>query len=450
MWNFWLKMAYSSDDVTIPTWKEWALMGDKLKYDNKDTYVIDLNTTTTIEIITEENQKKVMGTIMGGGAGLLLLGPLGAIGGLLLGGNKKLVNIAVAFNDGRNFVATCTTRTHLSLLQYTGKGVAPLPPVTETASIPVKKSTLSGGTKECPMCAETIKAKAKICRFCKHEFDLEADAAKDKAAKAKAAKARADKAKMAKEKAAKAKADKLKVQKEIADKKKAVADKKRTEKEHIAKYKASKTWEHNIVTEALEIPAEESETPFYQIKETRNKHHAIKNSDGEFFANHVCSALKDKGLECCTSGANLLAMLTITENIHNIATTTPITLLSAINNSTEKLSNKTTRKAVDRETILTIVKRSVRSSVGYVEYGKFMYPEMHTLKELGFVEKFFSKKYKQQDIFVDALSEGLQVYFPKNAKKIIGKGLVDFLSSKDKEATVENIRTMLYELSNNG
>jgi len=28
-------------------------------------------------------------------------------------------------------------------------------------------------TKDCPMCAETVKAKAKICRFCKHEFETE-------------------------------------------------------------------------------------------------------------------------------------------------------------------------------------------------------------------------------------------------------------------------------------
>ena len=28
-------------------------------------------------------------------------------------------------------------------------------------------------TKECPMCAETVKAKAKICRFCRHEFETE-------------------------------------------------------------------------------------------------------------------------------------------------------------------------------------------------------------------------------------------------------------------------------------
>jgi len=447
MWYGWLKMEYSSDEDTIPTWKQWALMGNKLKYDNKNTYVINLNTVTTIEIITEENKKKVMGTIIGGGAGLLLLGPLGAIGGLLLGGNKKLVNIAVAFNDGRNFVATCTTKTHLSLLQYAGKGGAPMPAAAETTAIPVKKLALSGDTKECPMCAETIKAKAKICRFCKHEFDLEADAAKEKVAKAKAAKARAAKAKAAKEKAAKAKADKVKAQKEIADKKKAVADKKRAEKERIAKYKASKTWEHNIVTEALELPADESETPFYQIKKTRNKHHAIKNSDGEFFSNYVCSALRDKGLECCTSGANLLAMLKIAENIDNIATTTPITLLSAINSSMEKLNNKTTKKAVDRETILTLVKRAISSTVGYASSSLFLYPEALTLDEFGFKKKFFSKKYKQQNLFVQELSKGLQAYFDSDSKSLIDKNLTELLSSKDKEATVENIRTMLYELS---
>ena len=27
------------------------------------------------------------------------------------------------------------------------------------------------GNKECPMCAETVKARAKICRYCNHEFE---------------------------------------------------------------------------------------------------------------------------------------------------------------------------------------------------------------------------------------------------------------------------------------
>ena len=30
-------------------------------------------------------------------------------------------------------------------------------------------------TKECPMCAETVKEKAKICRFCTHEFKFETE-----------------------------------------------------------------------------------------------------------------------------------------------------------------------------------------------------------------------------------------------------------------------------------
>jgi len=159
MFYGWLKMQYSSDEVTIPTWKQWAYgaMSKELRYNNKSEYRIKLNTVTTIEIITEENKKKVMGTFIGGTAGLLLLGPLGAIGGLLLGGNKNMVNIAVELNDGRHFVASCTAKTHLALLEFKGKGGTPT-------------ALISNDTKECPMCAETVKAKAKICRFCKHKF----------------------------------------------------------------------------------------------------------------------------------------------------------------------------------------------------------------------------------------------------------------------------------------
>ncbi len=153
MWNYWLKMECSSNEDTMPTRKQWAKMGDELRYNNKYEHVIDLNTIQSLTIITEENKKKVLGTLSGAGAGMVLLGPLGAIAGMLLGGNKKLVNIAIKLQDGRNFVATCTTKTHLMLLPYI-----------ETDSI------IDADIKECPMCAEIIKKKAKICRYCNHKF----------------------------------------------------------------------------------------------------------------------------------------------------------------------------------------------------------------------------------------------------------------------------------------
>jgi len=38
---------------------------------------------------------------------------------------------------------------------------------------------INSDTKECPMCAETVKQKAKICRFCRHEFDLPSEETDD-------------------------------------------------------------------------------------------------------------------------------------------------------------------------------------------------------------------------------------------------------------------------------
>ena len=57
-----------------------------------------------IELMDEERVKKLSGTAGWGLAGLALLGPLGAVGGMLLGGNKKQVAFAAYLKDGRKFM----------------------------------------------------------------------------------------------------------------------------------------------------------------------------------------------------------------------------------------------------------------------------------------------------------------------------------------------------------
>nr|VFK32043.1 MAG: hypothetical protein BECKMB1821G_GA0114241_11017 [Candidatus Kentron sp. MB]VFK35121.1 MAG: hypothetical protein BECKMB1821I_GA0114274_11018 [Candidatus Kentron sp. MB]VFK76986.1 MAG: hypothetical protein BECKMB1821H_GA0114242_10888 [Candidatus Kentron sp. MB] len=73
---------------------------------------IDLKTEVdNIEQLTEEKVKKLAGTAGWGIAGAMLLGPLGAIGGMLLGGNKKDVAFACYLKDGRKFMATTDGKT---------------------------------------------------------------------------------------------------------------------------------------------------------------------------------------------------------------------------------------------------------------------------------------------------------------------------------------------------
>lgn len=64
-----------------------------------------------VEALDEEKVKKFAGTAGWGLAGAVLLGPLGAIGGVLLGGNKKEVVFACYFKDGRKFMATTDSKT---------------------------------------------------------------------------------------------------------------------------------------------------------------------------------------------------------------------------------------------------------------------------------------------------------------------------------------------------
>jgi hypothetical protein len=63
------------------------------------------------EVASEENVKRLAGTLGWGAAGGLVLGPVGLLAGLLLGGKKTQVTFIVAFTGNRAFIATADPKT---------------------------------------------------------------------------------------------------------------------------------------------------------------------------------------------------------------------------------------------------------------------------------------------------------------------------------------------------
>lgn len=77
---------------------------------------IDLLDATELEQLTEERVKKLAGTALWGVAGAALLGPLGAIGGMLIGGNRKEIAFTVTLPGGRRFMAVTDGKTWTKIL----------------------------------------------------------------------------------------------------------------------------------------------------------------------------------------------------------------------------------------------------------------------------------------------------------------------------------------------
>jgi len=74
-----------------------------------------------VELVNEDKVKKLAGTAGWGFAGAVLLGPIGAIGGMLIGGNKKEVVFAGQFKDGRKFLAKTDGKTWSKIITATFK-----------------------------------------------------------------------------------------------------------------------------------------------------------------------------------------------------------------------------------------------------------------------------------------------------------------------------------------
>ena len=68
-----------------------------------------------VEVATEENVKKLGGTVGWGAAGALVFGPVGLLAGLLLGGNNKQVTFVAKFKDGRKLLAITDSKTFTKL-----------------------------------------------------------------------------------------------------------------------------------------------------------------------------------------------------------------------------------------------------------------------------------------------------------------------------------------------
>jgi len=70
----------------------------------------------SLEIVTEENKKKIAGTLGAGVVGGLLFGPLGVLGGWLVGGKKKEVTFICILKDGKKFLGITKNKNYQKLL----------------------------------------------------------------------------------------------------------------------------------------------------------------------------------------------------------------------------------------------------------------------------------------------------------------------------------------------
>lgn len=105
------KGVISANDLAFSFTAAWA-PGDGLlgKSNSFNKYDVE-----EVSIATEENVKRVGGTVGWGLAGAAILGPVGLLAGLLLGGKGKDVTFIIKFKDGRKMLATTDSKTFTKL-----------------------------------------------------------------------------------------------------------------------------------------------------------------------------------------------------------------------------------------------------------------------------------------------------------------------------------------------
>lgn len=69
-----------------------------------------------IDVASEENVKRVGGTIGWGAAGALVLGPVGLLAGLLLGGKKTEVTFVAKFKGDKKLLGSTDSKTYKAMM----------------------------------------------------------------------------------------------------------------------------------------------------------------------------------------------------------------------------------------------------------------------------------------------------------------------------------------------
>jgi hypothetical protein len=135
-----------------------------------DVVELDLLQSCTVVSDRHEAYQTGIGRVAGGILGAALLGPIGAAGGLLAGGKRRIDEtiILCSLFDGRSFTAECSQLTAAKFSQIANANM--MNKASSDRNFEVVRSHPQinplEDTVECPMCAEFIKSKAKICRYC--------------------------------------------------------------------------------------------------------------------------------------------------------------------------------------------------------------------------------------------------------------------------------------------
>lgn len=92
---------------------------------------------TEIEVVNEQNAKSIAGMAGAAAIGAVLLGPLGVLGGALIGGNRKVIHFAVCLRDGKRVIGEIGNKDWLEYFVPISLSIRPQPHTRETTNVRV-------------------------------------------------------------------------------------------------------------------------------------------------------------------------------------------------------------------------------------------------------------------------------------------------------------------------